>query len=634
MTVEFIFNDIKDKSKLYKVEQHEQMSRFTGESEIVENIKYVGDEYCKTAIDLVVGKITGIRSCEYIGATERMANETFIVTTDMFVYTITCTVNTYQKNKAGLKIKIVSAAGSQQAGNTPMLTEGHENNTTILPGTYDSLLEKLKIETKKAFRKDWNSCVWIKDEQSESLCSLLYPCIFRAENRMRAFASKVLIWELGVNWIASPGLEKYAESHKSLCVEFRRNEPSFADVDDVFISTTLETLFEIVKKGTVYESPFELSKEQCNELMNLVAKGKNDNSIVEWLKKKRKVRINLWTNIFEQYFVESENAQELITDFIKNRNHVAHNKPVSFSAYQKMAKSFEEFDNMIKKASTKFDAASPSEEYELTIDLLNEQAQQAAEEEEYERNYLRDRIYGETGVEILWRDDIFEMFCEKAELLYQTFRDLFYWDSRFDFSTMHIIEDNESWQTLFSVECKANEEYYLEVQVEIAVDDEMDGDSSLNYRYIIHGLNGEIIHSNKGLATASVRYHNGSGSENVFEGTIDILSDSDIDESEIDDFLDELKLAIETFNPYIAIKEAMERSAIKNGEPQPVADFPCWECEQYGVSLREDLYKYGHCCYCGSDNEVKECEKCGEPYGDGGGSLGLCNSCITLIEKE
>ena len=87
----------------------------------------------------------------------------------------------------------------------------------------------------------------------------------------------------------------------------------------------------------------------------------------------------------------------------------------------------------------------------------------------------------------------------------------------------------------------------------LVVDDEMDGDSSLNYRYIIHGVNGEIIHSNDGRATASVRYHNGSGSENVFEGTIDLLSDSDIDESEIDDFLD---LAFRSILEYSAEKLA------------------------------------------------------------------------------
>ena len=633
MTIEFVFNDIKDKTMLYKVEQYEQISRFTGELETVENIEYVGGDYCKAAIDLVAGKIAGIKSCEYKGATERMANETFLITTDLFVYTVTCTVNTYKNSQTGLKIKIASESALREEENKQGVDISCTNIITEELSQYDHLLEKLKLEIKKAFRNDWNCCVWIKDEQSESLCSHLYPRIFRAENRLRAFANKVLIWELGTNWIESAGLEKYAESHKKLGAEFRSKEPSFADVDDVFISATLETVFEIIKDGVVFETPFALSKEQFCELLKIVSKAPKEN-VADWLKRKQKVKKNLWTDIFEQYFVSTTNSQQKITDFILNRNHVAHNKPITYSAYQRMSKSFSDFDEMVNLANVQFEESSPSEEYELTVDLLNEQAQQEAEKEEYERNYLRDRIYGETGVEILWLDDIFEMLTEKADLLYQTFHDMFYWDSRFDFSEMHALEDTETWQTLFSVECKANEEYYLELQVEIAIDDEMDGDSSINYRYIIHGLNGEVIYSNNGQASASVRYHNGNGCENVFEGTIELISDSDIDETEIDEFLDELKTAIEEFNPYIAIKESMKIAAVKDGEPQPVADFPCWECEQLGVSLREDLYKFGHCCYCGTDNEVQICEVCSTPFGDGDGSEGICNNCLAKIEKE
>lgn len=625
MVIEFLFSEIMDKSKLYDEGLIKVNNRFINQTESVPYSNYIGKTYCTDSMEIVKSKVPGIKKCEYKGALERLANEVFELETDHAIYVVSCTIDTYPSAKTRMLVRIMVK---------PLESDDSKHSTTSLIDSYDQILERVKLQVKDAFRSDWKSCVWIKDEQSEVLCSNLYPYIFRAENRLRAFANKLLIWELGSDWLDSPGLEKYFESHKKLSEDFRNREPAFSDVDDVFISTTLETLFEIIQKGVVYESPFQLSQKQFNDFLNVITKADKKENISKWLIKHRCEKKVLWKDIFEPYFAATDNSQQIITDFIKNRNHIAHNKPITLSAYTTMAKSFTDLDAMVKDANQKFEESVPSEELYLTIDIENEQAREVEEQKEYERNYLRDRIYGETGVEILWHDDIFEMFIEKANLLYQTFHDLFYWDSRFDFSTMHAIEDNETWQTLFSVECKANEEYYLEVQVEIVVDDEMDGDSSLNYRYIIHGVNGEIIHSNDGRATASVRYHNGSGSENVFEGTVDLLSSSDIDESEIDDFLDELKSAIETFNPYIAIKEAMEMAAAKDGEPQPVADFPCWECEQYGVSLREDLYKYGHCCYCGSDNEVKECEKCGEPFGDGGGTLGLCNSCIALIEKE
>jgi len=43
---------------------------------------------------------------------------------------------------------------------------------------------------------------------------------------------------------------------------------------------------------------------------------------------------------------------------------------------------------------------------------------------------------------------------------------------------------------------------------------------------------------------------------------------------------------------------------------------------------------FGHCCYCGTDNEVQICAVCSSPFGDGEGSGGLCNGCIAKIEKN
>lgn len=626
MVIEFILNDIKDKSKLYKVEQIEKISRFTGMPETIESIEYVGKNYCKTAIDSVVSKVTGIKTCEYKGALERIGNESFQITTDLISYSVTCTIDTYQGNKTRMQVKIVSNAISRQ-------TDEGVDQTDSATMAYDHLLEKLKIEIKKAFRNDWSSCVWIKDEQSESLCSLLYPCIFRAENRVRAFANKVLIWELGTNWIASPGLEKYAESHKELCGAFRSKEPSFADVDDVFISTTLETLFEIIKDGVVYETPFALSKEQYNELLKIVSKAPKDN-VAEWLKKKRTVKKNLWSDIFEQYFCGTENSQQIITDFILNRNHIAHNKPISFNAYQIMSKSFSDFDDMVKQANDKFEESVPSEEYELTIDILNEQALEEAEQLEYEKNYLRDRIYGETGIDIRWHNEIFEMLSEKCDLLYQTIHDIYYWDNRYSISSANDLNDDENWQVLFSITCNACEPAHIEVQISMAIDEEMDSESYLYLRCIVHGKDGEIVNDDESRNHFAILYHNGSGCENLEEGTIEPTSESYLDDSAADDFLDELSAKIENLNPYIAIKEYLEMLAAKEGGNPPVAEFPCLECERFGVSISEDFYKFGCCCYCGSDNEVSICERCGTPFGDGGGSGGFCNSCLDYVDNE
>ena len=225
---------------------------------------------------------------------------------------------------------------------------------------------------------------------------------------------------------------------------------------------------------------------------------------------------------------------------------------------------------------------------------------------------------------------------EKLDFLYETIHDSYYWDNRITISPKYSIEDDETWQTLFSIKCKADEKYFLDVQIELYIDDEMDGNSTLKLRYAIHGEHDQITYSNKnGFASAIIDYHNGSGYEDSSEGfIIELESESYIDDSQMDGFLKELDIAIEEFNPYISIKETMEADAIKSGNGPIVADFPCWECEKYGVSLQDDFYKFGHCCYCGSDNEVSICEICETPFGDDVGSTGICNSCLARLEKE
>ena len=161
----------------------------------------------------------------------------------------------------------------------------------------------------------------------------------------------------------------------------------------------------------------------------------------------------------------------------------------------------------------------------------------------------------------------------------------------------------------------------------------MDGDSELFLRYVQHG-GGNTIGSTDCGVTSAIHYHNGCGNENYSEGTIDLSSESSWDESELDNFLEQVDEVLKTLNPYIAIKEEMEFLAVKEGGDLPVADFSCCECGELGVSIRNDFYKFSHCCYCGTENEVFICERCGTHFGDGGGNAGLCNSCIEYLEKE
>ncbi|HBN85301.1 MAG TPA: hypothetical protein DDZ89_15830 [Clostridiales bacterium] len=74
--------------------------------------------------------------------------------------------------------------------------------------------------------------------------------------------------------------------------------------------------------------------------------------------------------------------------------------------------------------------------------------------------------------------------------------------------------------------------------------------------------------------------------------------------------------------------------AIKDGGNLPVADFPCWNCNQNYISIDNDLYTYGHCINCGEENDILKCVRCGTLYSTEDGGEDFCNYCLEKIEKE
>lgn len=613
MVVEFFLNEIKDNSKLYLETVEETESPF-GTVEPCTIHQYVGDQYCKNAMSTVEGKLPGSKWI-YVETVDQVNNKMFEVSINGRTYRISCMIETFEEGLANRMLVRIETSG-----------DGAEESA--LAG-YDQFLERLKFEIKATFRPDWETCVWLQDEQSEQLCSDLYPQIFRAENRLRAFANKVLIGKIGVHWIDSPGLEKYAESYQALAQDFRAKEASFSDVDDVFISTTLETMFRAMRDGMVYESPFQLSQTEFNKLMKIGGKSSNAN-IIDWIMKRRQVKLRLWEDVFEPYFSDTPNCKVLFIDFIKNRNHVAHNKPLSFGAYKVLEAGIIDFDGMIKAADQKFEDENPSKEFYLTMEIEAENAQAEAEREAYLRNYLRNRIADNTGETIRWRDEIVEMLSETMETFYMEVHDQYYLDNGYTVEPFSDLNDQEDeWQHLFSVTCNVCEDRRLEVQALLSVNDEMDGDSSLSLRCILYNLDEE-----EEVCSATIRYHNGSGRENDEEGTIELESTSNLDDAEKEPFFEGLKEAISKLNPYVPQIEVLEYEAVRHGGAYPVADFPCWECGKDCVSLLEEFYPFGHCCYCGSDNEVSICERCESPFNGDDGHDGICDACWERFEEE
>lgn len=239
---------------------------------------------------------------------------------------------------------------------------------------------------------------------------------------------------------------------------------------------------------------------------------------------------------------------------------------------------------------------------------------------------LRLRISGETGVEIREEEEIYELFSETLGELYNEFSDIYYFDPQFDMSKKSDIAMTEEEQVLFSIRSNAVKTAVVEVVTDMTFDSDMDGDSSL---YISCRRDGTEIFR------TVLEYHNGSGMEDTFEGKIVLNSESYYNTDELDEFKDELKGYIEeNLNPLISKKESLEYIAATSGGGELVADIPCMECGKYGISISEDFYPLGHCCYCGEENYIKQCQRCGKWYEDGDGNDTICAECLEKVMEE
>ena len=613
MKIEFLFSEIKDIEKLYRIDLVD--NPFGGDE--CPSYTYIGKEYLENKLKTIEEKLPGLNEFIYQQCFGRIANEVFVVVVNNIYYELVFTIDTYEYKKTRMKVSIERSEKLETAS---------FGNQTLPDGeVYDIFLEQLKIAIKNAFKKDWSVCSWITDEQSEQLCSHLYPGIFKVENKIRAFANKILVHHIGKDWIKQYGMEKYKESHKSLSVDFKRKVPCFADIDDTFISMTMETMMEVILKANIYEDEIVLNQSDMAKLHQEIAVGAA-NPLLELMRNRRKVKTDIWKDIFKRYFEDEEYAKSNITDFIKNRNHVAHNKLLNWSGYQVMKQNIEQLDSIIEKANQSFEESIPSEEQYMTWNIGVEEEESEAARREWERDYLRLRISGETGVEIREEEGIYELFSETLGELYNEFSDIYYFDPQFDMSKKSDIAMTEEEQVLFSIRSNAVKTAVVEVVADMTFDSDMDGDSSL---YISCRRDGTEIFR------TVLEYHNGSGMEDTFEGKIVLNSESYYNTDELDEFKDELKEYIEeNLNPLISKKESLEYTAATSGGGELVADIPCMECGKYGISISEDFYPLGHCCYCGEENYIKQCLRCGKWYEDGDGNDTICAECLEKVMEE
>lgn len=597
MTIEFMFSNIKNIELIYLIEE-------TYDEDFGDNIKeeqYLGTDYCQNIMNKLQAHFSEIKNCIYQGQTERIAHEEYSFGVASVTYSVSFTIDTFNdKAQTQLGIQIVS------------LTDNDE---------YDIFLEKFKVYLKEILLKEWEICTWIIDEQSEYLGMKLYPLIFKAENKMRAFVNKVMTHKFGFKWMELIGLEDIIKGYKRSNVDFKREVPEFNNINDYLICSTAESLAKLMLKSKVFESSIHLSDVESVNIHKMLAE-KKSNSIFELLLKIRDVKVDIWKDLFEKYF--DKKIEREIGDFIKNRNHVAHNKLLTKASYDKMKGNILDIQTSFDRADDIFMDEEPSDELCETWHIEQEEIRN-------EKEYVYDRIKNETGIDVLFPEQIFSLFEDKIQELYTEVDDSEYFSYAVTISSLNAIENEPKSQILFSVNSNVDESFSFKVCVLIDVTDGMGEDSYL--KLWIEKENAEILLETK------VIYHNGEAHEDLMECYYIPDSEASLDTEELKSFVEDLKNYIKNdMNPIKAEADLLSFSAVKDGGDSPVANIPCWNCGQDYISVNDDLYPYGKCMNCGEENEILVCERCGNIYpADEGGEfcgVGLCSYCLEKIENE
>lgn len=593
MNIEFMLNDIKNINLIYNSEKKYDEHWETD----ITTTRYLGTNYCANIVEQIKTHFVEVKNINYKGQTMRIAHEEYDIETLEEKYTVSFTIDTFEeKNQTQLIINISSTSHDEK---------------------YDLFLEKLKVFIKGILLKDWEMCTWIIDEQSEYLGMGLYPLIFKTENKMRAFINKVLTYKFGVKWMNELGLEGIKKAYRKSNIDFKREVPDFNNINDFLISSTIESLVKLMLESKVFERSFTLADMDNIRLHEMLSEG-NSNSVFQKLIESRKVKVDIWEDLFKKYF--DNDIKKSITDFIKNRNHVAHNKLLTKAAFEKMKQNILEVQNRFDIANEKFIDEAPSNELCETWDLEQQQIQA-------EKEYILERIESETGIKILLEREIFKLFQEKIEQIYCDIDDSEYFNYAVDISKLNNVQEEVVKQIIFSVESKVDSSFNFNVCALFDITEGMGEDSYLDIWI-------ETADMTKLLETR-IMYHNGEAYEDTMECYFVPKTESYFEDEILKDFVVDLKKYIrEDMNTIKLEVDNIVYSSIKEGNSLPVADFSCWNCNENYISIDDELYPYGHCINCGEENEILKCIRCEALYSSEDGEKDFCNYCLEKIEKE
>lgn len=477
--IEFKMIEIKDLSKIQK-RKIVKDDIFEADVEQVEDI---ADVYCQGIMARIETLFGSDCKVKYIGCTDRIGNFEFKVSYKDVEYTVIFQMDTYEWNRQ-FTIKI----GYSQIRVGIPVPQMREK-----VAGYDHFLEKLKINIKNALIRDWYKCVWIKDNQSLELSREVYSDIYMAENELRAFISRIMIEHFGIDWHDRPEFYKLKASIEENAVIIKRNVPNFNNIDVNLYTVTLEKLMDTVM-ADIYSDAMQDSSEMqklIKERIFATTQLDKMKSALDFLKNRYVKKYNIWERFFKPLIVDPVRWEELLTSFIANRNHVAHNKLLDYMSKETMLSDTREFRRFIREAVIKFDEENCSEEVEETLQAI-------ADQREYEQEARVEIIESESGVKIRDKKEIIELFQDTIDEIYTDAVNKVYFDEGIEVLGECKLQDSVDEQLLFSITGRSSKK--LEIYGVIDIDDSEGAASAIQIR---------VYSADENIVNGDIEYVNG-----------------------------------------------------------------------------------------------------------------------------
>ena len=472
--------------------------------------------------------------------------------------------------------------------------------------------------------KAWEKCIWLIDKQSQVFATMLYPMIYETENLYRELINQVMVKVFGADWWDTIVLKDLKDDQRSKIGTYKSIIQSLNDVDETLMSIDVSDLSKLTKLKLSEWKP-EYNHE-LKELIQVFRKEQSYKNIEgRYLDKAIKIlisQLNDTNDLWEKYFskILSIDFFKKFHEFSTNRNHIAHNKVIDRQAYNIIKNSIDNVRSELVLALEHVNSTMRSLE-KLEIDRL-EKEYDAQEEEEF----MREIMESESGVEIKNEDEIYIIFGEAINRLYQDVEERLRFRLDIEVENFEGLSDIEDNQILFNIKHLVKEEE-IRISCEIIIDTSQGGQSILKI-ICVYGNRNE---------TFNVPYINGEISYNEEQCTYMPETEDEFGEIQLQEAIDEL---IDFVNVNLeSLKEKVDNqkySVVKEGASSPVADICCCNCGENYICIDENYAEFGCCLNCGEMNEVYECEKCGEYCDEVYDVAGVqvCENCYQKFKDE